>query len=124
MARLRGHQQQVQTVAFHPNGTVVASGSLDQTIRLWQASDGKALGVFAKAPNQVAALAFAPDGQSLLAGRIGGNDEPKRITLYAYPSGKEQRVFTSHQNIVLATAFHPSGQWIASGGGNDKEILL
>jgi WD40 repeat protein len=33
-------------------------------------------------------------------------------------------VFTGHQNVVVATAFHPSGQWVASGGGEQKEILL
>ena len=27
-------------------------------------------------------------------------------------------------NVVVATAFHPSGQWVATGGGEHKEILL
>ena len=35
-----------------------------------------------------------------------------------------QRTFTGHDNLVIATAFHPSGQWVASGGGDDKAILL
>jgi WD40 repeat protein len=124
IAHLGGHSHQVTTVAFHPDGTVLASGSKDQTIRLWRASDGTALGVFAQTENQVAALAFSSDGQLLLAGRIGGSDRLKQITLYAYASRMKQLEFTGHQNIVLATVFHPSGQWVASGGGEQKEILL
>src|SRR5262249_57177906 len=39
-------------------------------------------------------------------------------------SGQVQRTFTGHDNLVIATAVHPSGQWVASGGGDDKAILL
>jgi WD40 repeat protein/type II secretory pathway predicted ATPase ExeA len=123
VARLRGHEDQVQTVAFHPSGTMLASGGKDQTIRLWQARDGAALGVFARPHHKVSALAFAPDGGRLLAGNFSP-PQPDRLTLLAYPSGKTERVFTGHQNVVVATAFHPSGQWVATGGGEHKEILL
>ena len=58
---------------------------------------------------------------------LAGNDappKPKALTLYTYPQGKTQQVFTGHHNTVLATAFHPSGQWVASGGGDEKEVIL
>lgn len=121
--RLRGHTDHVRTVAFHPNGKVFASGSKDQTILLWQADDGKAIKIFAKADHKVAALAFSPDGRSLLAGNTAP-PKPEALTLFAYPEGKVRQIFKGHDNTVLATAFHPSGQWIASGGGDHKEILL
>jgi WD40 repeat protein len=123
IARLQGHDDQVLTVAFHPDGTALASGSKDRTIRTWRAADGKSLGVFAKAKHKVAALAFSPDGGLLLSGNYSP-PQPDRLTLFAYPTGKEHRVFTGHHNVVMATAFHPSGQWVASGGGEQKEILL
>ena len=123
VARLHGHDDQVQTVAFHPSDTVVASGGKDQTIRLWQACDGAALGVFARPQHKVSALSFAPDGTRLLAGNFSP-PQPDRLTLLVYPSGKTERVFTGHHNVVVATAFHPSGQWVATGGGEHKEILL
>jgi WD40 repeat protein len=123
IARLRGHDSQVRTVAFHPDSTVLLSAGWDQTLRQWRASDGKDLKVFARADHKVSALAFSPDGRLLLA----GNDappKPDRLTLYSYPSGKVQHIFTGHHNSVFATAFHPTGQWVASGGGDQKEILL
>jgi WD40 repeat protein len=123
VSRLRGHEDQVQTVAWHPSRTVVASGGKDHTIRLWQASDGAALGVFVRAQHKISALSFAPDGQLLLAGNFSP-PYPDRLTLFAYPSGRTDHVFTGHHNLVVATAFHPSGQWVATGGGEHKEILL
>ena len=123
LSRLRGHEDQVQTVAFHPSGTMVASGGKDHTIRLWQASDGAALGVFVRAQHKISALSFAPDGHLVLAGNFSP-PHPDRLTLFAYPSGQTDQVFTSHHNLVVATAFHPSGQWVATGGGDHKEILL
>jgi WD40 repeat protein len=123
LARLRGHEHQVQTVAFHPDGTMLASGGKDHTIRLWDPQDGATRGILARATHKVSALAFAPHGRLLLAGN-GSPPKPDRLTLFAYPSGKTLQVFTGHQNVVLATAFHPSGQWVATGGGEQKEILL
>jgi WD40 repeat protein len=121
--RLRRHRGQVRTVAFHPAGTILASGSTDKTIRLWRASDGKALKILARADHKIAALAFSPNGQLLLAGNIGP-PRPQQITVFAYPSGRTHRIITAHRNTVIATAFHPNDQWAASGGGDDKEIVL
>jgi len=123
VTRIHGHEDQVQTVVFHPSGTVLASGGKDQTVRLWQARDGATLGVLARPQHKVSALSFAPDGRRLLVGNFSP-PQPDRLTLLAYPSGKTEHVFTGHQNVVLATAFHPSGQWVATGGGEHKEILL
>lgn len=122
--RLQGHTDQVRTVAFHPKEAVLLSGGKDQAIRLWRASDGISLGIFAQTRSKVAALAFSPDGGSVLAGSADERDIPERVSLYAYPSGKEKHLFRDHQNVVIATTFHPSGRWVASGGGNNKEILL
>jgi WD40 repeat protein len=121
--RLRGHTDHVRTVAFHPDGNVFASGGKDQSILLWQADHGDAIKIFAKATHKVAALAFSPDGRLLLAGTTAP-PKPDTLTLFAYPEGNVRRLFKGHDNTVLATAFHPSGRWIASGGGDHKEILL
>jgi WD40 repeat protein len=123
LASLRDHTDQVRSVVFHPDGSVLVSGGADQTIRLWRARDGQAQGVLAQAAHKVSALAFAPNGQWLLTGNYSP-PRPRQLTVFAYPAGQVQRTFTGHDNLVIATAVHPSGQWVASGGGDDKAILL
>jgi WD40 repeat protein len=123
IARLSGHEEPVQSVVFHPAGAMLVSGGRDQVLRQWRALDGESLGILARAKHKISALAFAPHGNLVLAGNYSP-PRPDRLTLFAYPSGKVQQVFQGHQNLVIATAFHPSGQWVASGGGEQKEILL
>ena len=123
LERLKGHTGKVRSVAFHPDGTVLASGGQDRKIRLWQASDGKSSAVLARANHQLSALAFSPDGQLIVCGNFTP-PKPKHLTLFTYPAGKTHLHFSGHDNLVMATAFHPNGRWLATGGGDNKEILL
>ena len=123
VARLKGHEGKVRSVAFHPDGTVLASGGQDHAIRLWQARDGESLGILAQAEHPLSALAFSPDGGLIVAGNFTP-PKPEYMTLFTYPEGRTHQQFTGHNNLVIATAFHPSGNWLASAGGDHKEILL
>ena len=123
LERLKGHTGKVRSVAFHPDGNVLASGGQDRKIRLWQASDGKSSGVLASADHPLSALAFSPDGQLIVCGNFTP-PKPKHLTLFTFPAGKTQLQFSGHDNLVMATAFHPGGRWLATGGGDNKEILL
>lgn len=54
----------LQCVAFHPNGSYLASGSPDKTVRLWSVTDGNMVRVFGgSGQGPVDALAFSPNGQ-------------------------------------------------------------
>lgn len=123
VARLKGHKGEVRSVAFHPDGTVLASGGQDRAIRLWQARDGESLGILTKAAHPLSSLAFSPGGELLVAGNFTP-PKPEYVTLFTYPEGKTHQLFNGHNNLVIATAFHPSGNWLASAGGDHKEILL
>ena len=50
--------------------------------------------------------------------------QPCNNTLFTYPGGETHLQFGGHNNLVIATAFHPGGGWLASAGGDHKEILL
>ncbi len=63
--QLTGHHDFVSGLAFTPDGTTLASGSMDGTIRLWETSTGKLLTVLPGHMEEVTDLAFSPDGRTL-----------------------------------------------------------
>ncbi len=63
---LRGHQEAVTALAFHPEGGILASGGQDGTLRLWDTGTGQQLGEPLHAEGWVEALAIEP-GRNLIA---------------------------------------------------------
>jgi WD40 repeat protein len=64
---LKEHQNKVYTLAFHPNGNIIASGSEDNTIKLWNVNTGKELASLSQHEQAVLAVAFSPDGNYLIS---------------------------------------------------------
>jgi WD40 repeat protein len=58
---IRGHAGTVADAAFSPDGTLVVSGSLDETARVWEAATGRERAVLAEHRGTVADAAFVPD---------------------------------------------------------------
>jgi WD40 repeat protein len=77
---LTGHTDSVYAVAFSPDGHTLASGSADQTVRLWDVTDSAhpmPLGQpLTGHTDWVNAVAFSPDGQTLAT---GGDDRTIRL---------------------------------------------
>ena len=71
----RGHTQWVMSIAFSPAGKLLASGSSDGTVRLWETNSGKELYQLKMHVNVGGSVAFSPDGRQLV--EASGNETVK-----------------------------------------------
>jgi hypothetical protein len=115
---LEGHSNLVSAIAFSPNGKLLASGSHDETVKLWEASSSTLQRTFKGHLKMVSAVAFSPDGKLLASG-----SHDKTVKLWDVISGTLQRTLEGHSWIVNAVAFSPDGKLLASGS-HDKTVKL
>jgi WD40 repeat protein len=114
-----GHEGDVRSVACADNGALVASGSRDNTIRLWQTSSERSVAVLRAHTDGTWTVAFAPDGHSLVS---GGGDH--LIQFWDLASRTVSATLHGHESTVQRVAFSPDGRTLASAGGFDRTARL
>ncbi|HZE70161.1 MAG TPA: caspase family protein [Pyrinomonadaceae bacterium] len=113
-----GHSDIVDSLAFSADGQTLATGSRDQTIKLWAVASGHELRTLRGHSNWVASVALSADGKTLASGSYD-----KTIKLWDVATGRELHTLTGHSNFVVSVAFSPDGKTLASGS-YDKTIKL
>lgn len=91
-----------QSVAFHPNGSYLASGSTDQTVRLWCVTTGKLLRVFTECRLPVFCVSFSPDGKYLAAA-----GEESRVRIFDLAAGSQLAELKDIQPPVIGMTWTP-----------------
>ena len=101
----------VLALAFSPDGTRLASGSTDTTVRLWNtATPNDAPITLREHTGWVNVLTFSPDGKLLAS---GGTD--KTVQLWDVATGEPLTTLTGHLSGIAALTFSPDGSTLASG---------
>ncbi len=115
---LAGHHDRVLNVAFDPQGETLASGSSDNTVKLWDVRSGQLLRTLEGHQTPVWSLAFDPQTGTLASG--GGDGV---VRLWDVHNGQLLRTLEGHQNALNGVAFDPQTGTLASGS-SDHTVKL
>ncbi|CAD8204853.1 unnamed protein product [Paramecium pentaurelia] len=116
--KLDGHNGAVQSVCISPDGKIVASGSQDKSIRLWNIKTGQQKAKLDGHTGTVWSLCISPDGKTLASG-----SQDKSIRLWDYKTGQQKGQLNGHTSTVLSLSFSTDGTTLASSSG-DNSIRL
>jgi WD40 repeat protein/predicted Ser/Thr protein kinase len=115
---LAGHRDSVSGLAFSPESSILATGSIDGTIRLWNVASGEAIASLPGHMQETTDVAFSPDGRTLAS--LGQNESLK---LWHLPTLREV-VSENEPHAGIWLRFSPDGRKLAVETGPDKLRLL
>ena len=118
LALFTGHTDGVNAIAFSPDGTTIASGSNDRTIKLWDVATGENIAKLEGHWNGVNSVVFSADGTKLASGAWDNT-----VKVWDVSTRTNISTFEGHTDGVNAIAFSPDGTTIASGS-NDNTVRL
>ncbi len=109
IANLDGHTDYVESVAFASDGTTLASGSGDETVKLWDVATQTNLATLGH-NGWVSSVSFSPDGTTLASGSWDGT-----VKLWDLTTQTNLVTLEGHTNWVSSVSFSPDGTILASG---------
>ena len=112
------NRSDIESVAFSPDGTILAAGGLDNTIQLWDPVTGQHKDTLTGHTDFIRNIVFSPDGNTLASA-----SQDETVRLWDVPTGQLKNTLTGHDWNVFGVAFSPDGRTLASGG-YDKIVRL
>lgn len=143
---LVGHRYTVHSVAFSPDGKILASGGEDNTIILWDTTTGERTRTLTSPAgpfvgptdtlvghtDTVYSVAFSPDGQALASGSADETiilwntttgERTNTLAILTGPFAGPIDMPAGHTDTVYSVAFSPDGKTLASGSADNTIIL-
>ena len=106
---LKGHEDNVQSAAFSPDGKKIVSASEDYTVKVWDVQTGECIRTLKGHEEYVQSAAFSPDGK-----RIVSASDDETVKVWDAQTGECIRTLEGHENFVNSAAFSPDGKRIVS----------
>lgn len=115
---LRGHTAEVNDVAYSPDGSLLATASVDGTARLWDARNGQELRQLVGHQGTVNSASFSPDGARVATAGADGT-----VRIWQTDTGHEILDLPAQQGAVNRVAWSPDGVLLATAGDDDTARL-
>ena len=114
-----GHTRGLYAIAFHPDGSLVATTGLDAVVRLWDVRSGRSVQVFTGHVKQVLGLDFSPNGVTLASG-----SDDHSIRLWDLRKKKCAYTLPAHSSLISHVRFEPiRGRFLMSTSYDNKAKL-
>jgi WD40 repeat protein len=110
---LKDHSDTIYSVAFHPDGALLASASADRTVKIWDASTGQRLHTLGEPTDWLYTLQWSPDRKHLAA---AGVDKSIRIWSVDRDNAKLEHAVFAHEKPVWRLAYSRDGKTLYSTG--------
>lgn len=118
VARLLGHQAQVNHVSFSPDGHYIASASFDKSVKLWNAIDGKFITTFRGHVAAVYMCCWSADSRLLVTA-----SKDTTVKIWDIRTQKLKEDLPGHKDEVFAVDWSADGTAVGSGG-KDKTVKI
>jgi len=116
---LVGHSSWVICTDMTPDGQIVVSGSVDESLRVWSPEMGECLRILQGHTDVVHDVAITPDGRLALSG-----SQDQTVRLWQLSSGTCETVFDMHQTGVISIAITPDGSIGASADRSGQIYIM
>ena len=114
LGSFEGHTKSISSLSLSPDGKTLATGSSDQTVKLWSFPDGEIRHTLQDRKKVVASVRISADGKWIAAGSYGG-----RAAVWSL-SGSELVAIKASRDNLSSIAFSPEGRTLATSGLGDE----
>ena len=104
-----GHEKEVWSAQFSPDGARIVTPSGDKTVRVWDAATGKCLATLTGHEKEVWRARFSPDGSRIVTASADAT-----VQVWDAATGKNLATFAGHENWVMGAQFSPDGTRIVT----------
>ncbi|KAH7459866.1 Vegetative incompatibility protein [Fusarium oxysporum f. sp. matthiolae] len=115
---VEGHTSSVTSVVFSKDGKLIASGSSDKTVKIWNVVTGEEEQTLEGHTNWVNSVVFSNDGKLIASG-----SSDKTVKIWNVVTGEEEQALKGHTGSVRSVVFSKDGKLIASGS-SDKTVKI
>ena len=113
-----GHTNSIYCAVFSPDEKYILTASADNTVKLWNTSNGKLLTEYKGQTRGATNAAYCPDGKKIATSSAKGF-----INIWSVPEGKLLGVLEGHKFAINTVAFSPDGKFIISASA-DKMVSI